>query len=134
MKQMQELVSITHSLYLKEQAAVQDILSEEAVLRAKLAQLDLQVRQARNENSGFEPMQAIGADVVWLSWVGRAKTQLNLQLAQVLARKSQVMGKVSLAFGKSLIARQMAVAEEKKQRDKRQARLLASAYDANVEK
>lgn len=134
MKQMQELVSITQSLYLREQAAVQDILSEEATLRAKLAQLDLQVREARDKSSDIDPMQAIGADVVWLSWVGRTKTQLNLQLAQVLARKSLVMGKVRLAFGKNLIASQMAEAEVKTQREKRQARLLASAYEVKVGK
>lgn len=132
MKQMQELVDITEALYLKEQAAVQDILSEEEALRSKLAEIDQQISKARDDISRIDPMQTIGADVVWQAWVGRAKTQLNTQLAQVLARKSLVMGKVRRAFGKTLIASQLAQAEGKTQRDRRQARSLAAACDVKT--
>ena len=134
MKQMQELVNITQVLYLKEQAAVQDILSKEAALRSKLAQIDQQVLQARDNARGVEPMKTTGADVIWLAWVGRAKTQLNLQLAQVLARKLLVMDKVRIAFGKTQVARQMAQTDANTQRKKRQGQLLASAYEVHGNK
>lgn len=131
MTQLQELVDITEALYLKEQAAVQDILSQEAALRSKLAEIDQQVRKARDELSGIEPMQSIGADVVWQAWVGRAKYQLNTQLAQVLAQKEMVMDKVRRAFGKTLIASELAQAESKTKHATRQARSLAAACEVN---
>ncbi|MEP1933828.1 MAG: hypothetical protein ABJI96_12475 [Paracoccaceae bacterium] len=129
MKQIEELVNITETLYLKEQAAVQEILSKEATLRAKLAEIDFQVQQARDNSADMAPMQTIGGDVIWMAWVGRAKAQLNMQLAQVLARKSLVMGKVRQAFGKRLVAGQLAEAETKAHLYKRRVRILASAYD-----
>ena len=49
----------------------------------------------------------IGADVIWLAWVGRTKASLNIQLAQVLARKENSIGRLRHAFGKKMVAAQL---------------------------
>lgn len=113
MSQLSVLKDITQALYHKEQAAIKTILAEESALRSELKKLDQQVREATGGMQSALPMQSIGADVIWLAWVGRTKTRLNIQLAQVLARKSRVMDKVRIAFGKQLVAKKMVEAEER---------------------
>jgi hypothetical protein len=127
MTRLENLQTVSKALYLKERSAIQSILSQEAALRAQLAMLDTQVKQAASTGAELSAMRSIGADVVWMAWVDRTRTQLNSQLAQVLARKLQKMDKVRRAFGKTIVADKLVENEQSCLKHKRAEKALAAA-------
>ncbi|TMM52503.1 hypothetical protein [Sulfitobacter sabulilitoris] len=110
---------VSHARYLQTQLAFQTLVAEENRLRSELARLDAQLRGSRTEDA--TEMRAIGADVIWQAWVGRAKTELNLSLARVLAQKEHHLRQVRRAYGKTLVTEGL-VAEEKALRSRKMAR------------
>ena len=66
-----------------------------------LAQLDTHMAESRSSED--TPQRAIGADVLWQSWIGRKKRELNIQLAQILAVKQRHIEQVRKAYGKVLV-------------------------------
>ncbi|WP_300033238.1 hypothetical protein [uncultured Roseobacter sp.] len=102
---IQNLSKVVRTQYLARQQDLQEYLQREAQLRAELSRLDQQARSA--EEAVHHPMQTIGADIIWKSWVGRTKVELNLQLAQTLAEKEQYVQRVRDAYGKVLVADQL---------------------------
>jgi hypothetical protein len=76
-------------------------------------------------------MQAIGADVIWQAWAGRARSQLNISLAQVLARKAQVMARIRKAFGRKRVAEQLLSQTQDEQKKKAAAAALQVAIDSH---
>ena len=95
---MQKLVEVK---YRQQQESFARLLEQENRLRNSLQQLDLHLAESRSSTDA--PQKAIGADVVWQSWIGRKKRQLNLQLAQVLAVKERHIAQVKKAYGKVLV-------------------------------
>ena len=100
------LVAVTEAAYARRQQDLAAVLAEENRLRGELARLD-GMRHAAASDAGAMPLQAIGADVLWQGWIGRAKTAVNLQLARTLARKEPHQAAVRQAYGKMLVAREM---------------------------
>ena len=96
--QMNTLKQLLEVRYLMEQTAIADLLRRENRLRADLAKLDQHARSADTPDG--TRMQLIGADILWKAWVGRAKSSLNVELAQVLAQKESVFHRVQQEFGK----------------------------------
>ncbi|NCQ24518.1 MAG: hypothetical protein COW54_15345 [Rhodobacteraceae bacterium CG17_big_fil_post_rev_8_21_14_2_50_63_15] len=80
---------------------LRNVLQQEAHLRANLTALDAQ-RQASQHLSETEMhgVREIGADLLWLAWLGRNRADLQMQLARVLARKGHMMQGLRRAFGK----------------------------------
>jgi hypothetical protein len=130
MSQIHQLCQVTAMAYEKELAAVQPLLDEEAKIRADLAKLDKQVSEAQ-QRSDLGSMQAIGADVIWQAWAGRARSQLNISLAQVLARKAQVMARIRKAFGRKRVAEQLLSQTQDEQKKKAAAAALQVAIDSH---
>lgn len=95
-----QMAAATQALYLKEYRKIGTILVEEAELRAKLARLDARIAQNKGAAIDNHMMRAVGADLLWQGWTTRTRRQLNIELAQVLARKSAVMDRVRVAFGR----------------------------------
>lgn len=90
----------TQTLFLREYRNIGSILVEEAEIRAKLTRLDARLAQNNGAEADNHMMRAIGADLLWQGWTSRTRRQLNIELAQVLARKSAVMDRVRVAFGR----------------------------------
>ena len=109
-----KLDAATQALYLREHAKVRDILEEESRIRAGLAKLDLQLQTARDTAQDDLSMRALGADVLWRAWEEKTRRAFNIELAQVMARKLQVMDQVKLAFGKKVAVEELAKADKKK--------------------
>jgi hypothetical protein len=130
MSQLLQLCQITAIAYEKELAAVQPLLDEEARIRSDIAKLDNRVAEAQ-QRSDLGSMQAIGADVIWQAWAGRARSQLNLSLAQVLARKAQVMSRVRKAFGRKTVAEELLANSEDEKKTKAAAAALQIAIDSH---
>lgn len=115
---LNQMCQVTEAVYLNEFQKVEGILSEEARLRRDLAQLEAQSLQARQKLQDDVPMQTIGADVLWQAWLTRTQRQLNMELAQVMARKLSAMGRVRSAFGRQNAVQSM---QETHQREIRKA-------------
>lgn len=95
---MKQLVEVK---YRREKESFGRLVEQEGRLRASLAKLDTYLTESQANTD--TPQKAIGADVVWQSWIGRNKRALNMQLAQVLAVKERHIAQVRLAYGKVLV-------------------------------
>ncbi|OUS19604.1 hypothetical protein A9Q95_15230 [Rhodobacterales bacterium 59_46_T64] len=126
-QQFKELVQVTDALYQVELAKVQKIAAEEARLRQALADLDSQARDAMNAaQDDMMAVRALGADLLWRQWVGRARAALQMQLAQVLVRKNEAMVKLRRAFGKTTVAQDLLEQELHKVAKEREAKRIAT--------
>lgn len=95
---MQKLVDIK---YRQQRESFARLMAQETQLRTSLQQLDTYLAESIAQDD--TPQRAIGADVVWQSWIGRKKRDLNMQLAQVLAIKERHIAQVRTAYGKVLV-------------------------------
>ena len=100
-----EMLRVMQVRYELQQQVFRGLVAEENALRSEIARLDADLRASEAENHGH--MRAIGADVIWKAWVGRTKSELNLKLARVLARKEHHIQQVRLAFGKVVVTQQL---------------------------
>ena len=121
MANLSDLHQLTRVHYERAQQSLKSLAQQEALIRAELQRLSEQERAA-NANA-----RAIGADVIWLGWVGRSKAQLNIALAQILAQKEHHLARVRTAYGKVLVTRQLA---ENAARDRSHARSKAQLETA----
>lgn len=95
-----QMTTVTETMFQREFGAIRGILKEEADLRQSLAQLDKHSQAAMIAQIQDCTMKAIGADILWQSWVSKTRRQLNIELAQIMARKIEAMAKVRKAFGR----------------------------------
>lgn len=102
-----QLAEVVKAHYEQEQRQFAKLVARENQLRAELERLDEMRRATHAPEASVSQMQAIGADMIWLAWVGRSKTALNIQLAQVLAQKEHLQNAVRKAYGKVLVVQQM---------------------------
>jgi hypothetical protein len=105
--QLADLHAITKARYQQQQQRFQELVGEEMRLRGDIARLDQMQRQAIERADQAGEMRAIGADLLWQGWVGRAKTEINLKLARVLALKLHHIEQVRKAFGKVLVIEEL---------------------------
>lgn len=127
MANLSDLHQLTRVHYERAQQSLKTLTQQETLIRAELQRLSEQERAANATAPDNAPMRAIGADVIWLGWVGRSKAQLNMALAQILARKEHHLARVRTAYGKVLVTRQLA---ENAARDRSQARSKAQLETA----
>lgn len=104
---LRQLQAIVQAKYQHQQQSFGRLVAEEARLRDELARLDGFLADTRSMSPQEREMRAIGADLVWQSWLGRSKAQLNLKLAQILAIKEQHLKQVRTAYGKLLVVQEL---------------------------
>ncbi|MDD9719435.1 hypothetical protein PVW51_01965 [Sulfitobacter sp. PR48] len=124
------LVQITRAGYDREKYKLQKILAEEATLRAELLRLDELNSRARLEID--ESHRAIGADVLWQAWIGRAKTALNMKLARLRAVKEHHQNLVRKAYGKVLVADELRAKAQQERRQRQVKHALHQAIDGSL--
>ncbi|GAA6188393.1 hypothetical protein [Litorivita sp. NS0012-18] len=128
--QFEDLVQVTDALYQVELAKVQKIAAEEARLRQALADLDAQARDAMEAaQNDMMALRALGADLLWRQWVGRARAGLQMQLAQVLVRKNEAMTRLRRAFGKSSVAQELRDQDREETNKMREAKRIAEELE-----
>ena len=117
-----DLEELTSILKRAQEARMQKIVAEETRLRREIRGLDEKASlTGQLPAERLHDMRSVGADLLWNGWVARSRRQLNIELAQVLARKGQAMREVGKAHGRNSAARAILQQEEKARRDKRQA-------------
>ena len=105
--ELAQIAKVVKANYEQEQRQFAKLVSRENQLRTAIQEIEDMRRSTNVPDASVARMQAIGADVIWLAWVGRSKTALNIQLAQVLAQKEHLQSAVRKAYGKVLVVQQM---------------------------
>ena len=120
---LEDLGEVTEALYQVELARMQVVLREEARLRAAIARLAAH-HEANRGLIEADPggLRQIGGDILWRSWVGRNKAELQSELARVLGTKGQMIRKLRRAFGKSQVGARIMAQERADQRRQHMAR------------
>ncbi|APG48726.1 hypothetical protein [Phaeobacter porticola] len=113
-KMLDQMADVTEAMYLQEHAKVKPVLDAEARVRSQLAKLDRQVNETREIANSDHAMKALGADLLWQSWHGRTRRQLNMELAQITAQKLRAMDKLRKAFGRKHAVETMATQERQR--------------------
>lgn len=103
--QLHSIQQVFELQFRKKQGAFLAVVQQETKLRLQLEKLQSQLRSSQNEK--HEDMQAIGADLIWQSWVEGSKKSLNLELAQVLAQKETLLANVKKDYGKLLVSKEL---------------------------
>ncbi|KRS11309.1 hypothetical protein XM53_17170 [Roseovarius atlanticus] len=112
-----ELVAITDARFRAEQAKLRDILQEEKRLRDKASELEAAQRGAQLQYASECAGQRIyGGDVLWLGWIGRARRQLQIELARVLVEKGKRMSALSHAHGRKIASESLESDARRKER------------------
>lgn len=97
---LSQISALTETMFQREFSKIREILKEETVLRQSLVQLDAQSKTAEINHAQDCTMKTVGADILWQAWVSNTRRQLNIELAQILARKIEAMVHVRKAFGR----------------------------------
>lgn len=100
LKNLENLRKVTQVLYAQEHVKIAEVLAQEASIRAAMARLESQNQAGLTDEDTVDPMQLIGADLLWNTWQHQTRQRLNTELAQVMARKLQLLDRVRRAFGK----------------------------------
>lgn len=108
------------------------LVKQEAALRRELTRLSDLDQSAAAQGASLSSMQHLGADLIWQGWLGRAKTALNMDLAQVLARKEHEKTIVRRAFGKVTALEHLIDEARKKRRKDRAAAELNSILEQAI--
>lgn len=108
---LDQMAAVTEAQYLREHAKIKPLLDEEARLRGQLTRLNSHVADTRQQGHDDHSMQMLGADLLWQAWHTRSKRQLNIELAQITAKKLRAMDSLKKAFGRQHAVQVMADAE-----------------------
>lgn len=131
--QLGQLLAVSRVHYDRRRQAFLRIVREEAALREQLAALDARKREGARGAARDVAMTFVGADLLWQGWLGRAKTRLNMRLAQVLAIKEHEQKRVKAAFGKVSALQTLIAEDAARKRKTAEATALDRAIDAALQ-
>jgi len=117
-----QMSEVMRALYDREFQAIAAILTRESELRGNLRRLDELIARNRETDANSHMLNTVGARLLWQGWTTRTRTQLNTELAQVMAKKLVAMDRIRIAFGRKRAVELMISADkdEKKRRITRQ--------------
>ncbi len=115
---LSQMSAVTEAMFQREFNAIQGILKEESVLRQSLAQLDAHTQSSLENDAQDCAMKSIGADILWQAWISKTRRQLNIELAQVMAKKVEAMTTIRKAFGRKEAVKTLMVNARDEQRRK----------------
>ncbi|QFT95153.1 hypothetical protein FIU86_20050 [Roseovarius sp. THAF9] len=120
-----ELVAITDARFRAEQAKLRDILQAEKRLRDKAAELEAAQYAARQQYASECAGQRVyGGDVLWHGWIGRARRQLQIELARVLVEKGNRMSALGQAHGRKIASESLETDARRKKRAESQKQTI----------
>ena len=129
---LRSLLKVSTAQYDKQRQALVVLIQQENALRYEITRLSALNEMPEGSDNDIANMRAIGADLRWRGWLGRAKSELNMQLARILAAKENEQLQVRRAFGKVTALRQLLSEMEAEQRKKRAKDSLALAIDHSL--
>jgi len=126
---LHDIQLLTELKYQNSQRKMAAIQRREHELRKELNRLKSLARYTHAQPPTQEQMRAIGADVIWLRWVGQAQERLNIELAQVLAQKEALIAQHKTAFGKMMVSQELVEEKMKDLARHRRGRSLDAAIN-----
>ncbi|WP_299728761.1 hypothetical protein [uncultured Tateyamaria sp.] len=129
---LEQLKTLSALKYQHSQQALSGLIKRENELRAELERMRAFARTTQAQEPEHAQMRAIGADVIWLGWVGKAQRELNIALANVLAQKEALMAQHRRANGRKIVAEKLADQEASAVRKSKAAVRMQSAIDSTV--
>ena len=132
--ELRSLLKVSTAKYDKQRQALVALVQQENALRQELSRLSGLNEMPEGSDNEISNMRAIGADLRWRGWLGRAKAELNVQLARILAAKENEQLLVRQAFGKVSALEQLLSDTENKHRKKRAKGALSQAIDQSVQR
>lgn len=135
LQQLAQLESVLEMRYQKQLQSFEHLKLRESRLRAEIAKLNDYSLNSSAEPLSYLEMRSIGADVAWQAWLGRKKTALNIELAQILSIKEHHIKQVRDAFGKLLVAQKLAKKLRTEEKQKMARNMLSQAIEfANTQR
>ncbi len=99
--QMHTLQELTAAIQDADSATMGQIQSEETGIRTKLTELNREHRKALSSAAqNTIALRQTGSDIAWQIWVGQRRKALQIQLAQVLAKKGVARQTLQTSFGR----------------------------------
>ena len=123
---------LTELKYQISMVGLADILARETKLRSEIQQLRDQAFEAQALPASPHSMQNIGADVIWLRWVSQTTQKLNIELAQVLARKETLLADHRRALGRKSVAGTLADDARRNTKAMREAAALKKVIEVDL--
>ncbi|MFK7744693.1 MAG: hypothetical protein AB8B47_06555 [Roseobacter sp.] len=120
---------LLHLKFQRKQGLVAKLVEQEQDLRSQLRQVSEQ--DARADLQSSDTLRALGADVIWKSWVGRTKNALNIELAQVLAQKEILLADVRRDYGKLTVSREVLAADAQMRMRLKSKKMLEKASEGH---
>jgi hypothetical protein len=129
---LDQLFRVSKAAHLSELQKIQPILQKEAELRASLAKLEQNSLGSEVAEDADFAMRAVGADFLWRGWITRTRTQLNIELAQTLARKMDATTSLAKSFGRQHALELIIQKQEARERGNRRKAQEAIASESFV--
>ena len=105
---LEQLKKLSNLKFQLSERDLSSILARENELRTELERLRSLARESLTDSTEHMQTRAIGADVIWMKWLGQTQRRLNVILAQVLAQKEVLMEKHRHAHGRKAVAEKLA--------------------------
>ena len=99
-KQLDMLSKVTTAVFNAKLSELQKIQAEESALRDELRSIEEELFEKTRASQTDLALRSLGADILWQSWVGRKRAELQRQLALVMVRKAAAVAEIRTAFGK----------------------------------
>ncbi len=118
--------------YALRQKNFQLLVARETKIRQEIERLREYLLEHQINSQDRSEMRLVGADIAWQSWVGRKKTALNLELAQVLAIKEHHVSQLRIAYGKLLAARDLLGTQQRNLKKSQEKSMLSEAIGFSI--
>lgn len=104
---LKDLAQLTELAFSACSAELQKLTKREVELRERFRQLEAQRKNASSPVEDVLEHRLTGLDVLYQMWVGKQLSDLNAELAVVLAEKEKQLGELRVKFGKKNVSKQL---------------------------
>ena len=130
--ELEMLLKLEKLRSLKSQQALAKIQAQEDQLRDQIQTLNEHRRDSREVSAELVPMRAIGADILWQSWIDRTQKELSSDLARVMARKLPVLQRARKNIGRREVVAEMKEQTAARQDREEEQKRLATALEVSA--
>lgn len=100
MDDLVELQALVETAFRSAQLKLARVIGEENKLKACLVDLDIKIASISHSEHDLSAAAKAGATVTWQRWIDQRRTEINLQLATLAAKRSELEKEVRKTFGR----------------------------------
>lgn len=129
---LDQLKTLSDLKYQHSRQALSGLLARENALRTELVRLRTLTHETQTQPPEQAQMRMIGGDVIWLKWLGQVQQKLNIELAQVLAQKENLMTQHRTAHGRKMVAERLSDQQIEHHRQSKRKTQMDNAIDHSL--